>query len=49
MIRQHGADGTCPVTVTEMLPDAAGSWLPDGAGRRYTCELRIAVVDRLRG
>ncbi|HEX6756700.1 MAG TPA: lantibiotic dehydratase [Mycobacteriales bacterium] len=40
--------GAAPVTVTEMLPAAEQSWLPDVAGRRYSCELRLQVVDPLR-
>lgn len=43
----HGDDVS--VTVTEMLPTAEQSWLPDAAGRRYSCELRLQVVDPLRG
>lgn len=33
------------VTFTEMLPSPDELWLPDGSGRRYTSELRIAVAD----
>jgi hypothetical protein len=47
-IRRHDTDGTCPVAVTEMLPDPGGAWLPDAEGRRYTCELRIVLLDELR-
>ena len=36
------------VTVTEMLPAADQTWLPDGEGKRYTCELRMVVVDQLQ-
>ncbi|HEY0191354.1 MAG TPA: lantibiotic dehydratase, partial [Kofleriaceae bacterium] len=31
--------------LSEMLPGHAELWLPDGAGQRYTSELRIAAVD----
>jgi hypothetical protein len=47
-IRRSETDGARPVTVTEMLPDPGGVWLPDAQGRRYTCELRIVLVDQLR-
>jgi hypothetical protein len=47
-VRRHDTDGTSRVTVTEMLPDPDGTWLPDAAGRRHTCELRIVLVDRAR-
>ena len=43
----HGDD--VPVTVSEMLPTAEQSWLPDADGRRYSCELRLQVVDPLWG
>ncbi|WP_431873283.1 lantibiotic dehydratase [Amycolatopsis sacchari] len=33
-----------PVTLTEMLPDLDGLWLPDAEGRRYTAELRLLAV-----
>ncbi|HXM58271.1 MAG TPA: lantibiotic dehydratase [Candidatus Dormibacteraeota bacterium] len=48
-VRRHDRDGTSRVTVTEMLPDPDDAWLPDAEGRRYTCELRIVLVDRSRG
>jgi hypothetical protein len=48
VIRRHGAGGTCPVTVTEMLPDPASSWLSDAEGRHYTSELRIVLMDQPR-
>lgn len=31
--------------VSEMLPAHGQTWLADAAGRRYTCELRMAAVD----
>jgi hypothetical protein len=34
------------ITVTEMLPTIDQTWLLDGEGQRYTCELRMVVVDR---
>ena len=40
------AEAGAVVTVTEMLPAADQTWLPDGEDRRYTCELRLVVVDR---
>jgi hypothetical protein len=33
------------VDISEMLPVPEDTWLPDAAGRRYTCELRMCVVD----
>ena len=33
------------VEVTEMLPGVEEAWLPDGAGQRYTSELRLVAVD----
>jgi surfactin synthase thioesterase subunit len=41
--RQAGPDVT--VVVTEMLPEIADAWVPDGAGHRYFSELRLHVVD----
>lgn len=48
MVRSaHDADGQrATITVTEMLPDLSQTWLPDGAGERYTAELRMVFVDR---
>jgi hypothetical protein len=43
--RSHEARPDRPVTLTEMLPSPADVWLPDAAGRRYTCELRMIAVD----
>lgn len=49
MVRAARARGEeVPLAVTEMLPTAEQSWLPDAAGRRYSCELRLQVVDPLR-
>jgi hypothetical protein len=31
---------------SEMLPAPDETWLPDSAGQRYTCELRMVMVDR---
>jgi Lantibiotic dehydratase, N terminus len=45
-IRGHEADGGGAVTVTEMLPEPHDTWLPDAGDRRYTCELRIVLVDQ---
>jgi hypothetical protein len=36
------------ITVTEMLPAIDQTWLPDSEGQRYTCELRMVVVDQLK-
>jgi hypothetical protein len=33
------------LTITEMLPRHDGLWLRDGAGHRYTAELRLAAFD----
>jgi hypothetical protein len=41
----RAAGGGAPVTVTELLPDAEQSWLPDARGRRYVSELRLQVRD----
>jgi hypothetical protein len=35
-----------PIVVTEMLPNPDQLWLPDKDNRRYSSELRMAVVDR---
>lgn len=47
LIRQtcDGASQTLQVIVTEMLPSLDDIWLTDAEGHRYTCELRIVVVD----
>jgi len=34
------------ITVSEMLPAPDQVWLPDGSGRRYTCELRLVAIHR---
>ena len=31
------------IRLTEMMPTVNGTWLPDAAGERYTCEFRLAV------
>jgi hypothetical protein len=33
------------ISVSEMLPDAEHTWLPDAEGRRYTSELRVVALD----
>jgi hypothetical protein len=33
------------VSFSEMLPDAAHTWLPDAEGQRYTSELRVVALD----
>ena len=33
------------ISFSEMLPDAAHSWLPDAEGQHYTSELRIVALD----
>lgn len=42
--RRTGGDRV-PLTVSEMLPAPEQAWVPDGAGRRYFSELRMAVRD----
>jgi len=39
------SEETTIVSFSEMLPDPTQTWLVDGAGRRYTSELRIVAVD----
>ena len=34
------------IVLTEMLPTHDQMWVPDGAGHRYSSELRLAVYDR---
>lgn len=41
----HGDDVS--VSVSEMLPDTDQAWVPDAAGRRYVCELRLQIRDPL--
>ena len=43
--RAQRLDPAALVAITEMLPTPAGAWLPDAAGRRHTCELRMVAVD----
>jgi len=43
---QEMGEAESPVRLSEMVPGPSGLWLPDGAGRRYTCELRTLVTDR---
>lgn len=38
--------GAAPITVSEMIPHHGQHWLPDGDGKRYSCELRFVAVDR---
>jgi hypothetical protein len=33
------------IVIGEMLPRVDQTWLPDGDGRSYTCELRLTAVD----
>jgi hypothetical protein len=35
------------LAVTEMIPAVDEVWLSDAQGDRYTCELRVAIVDPL--
>jgi Lantibiotic dehydratase, N terminus len=37
--------GASAATLSEMLPAVEDAWVVDGAGERYTAELRIAAVD----
>ncbi len=34
-----------PVVITEMLPGPEDAWVPDAAGHRYSCELRVQICD----
>lgn len=43
---QEGGRGGTMVEVAEMLPGPGGAWLEDAAGRRYTSEFRLVVVDQ---
>jgi hypothetical protein len=47
-LRAHAAPSPQGKTlaVTEMLPTLEETWLADAAGRRFTSELRVVVVDR---
>ncbi|HYP52119.1 MAG TPA: lantibiotic dehydratase, partial [Pyrinomonadaceae bacterium] len=45
--QEHGAEGA-RVSVSEMLPRADETWLPDADGERYTSELRLVAVDLAR-
>jgi hypothetical protein len=46
-LRAHGLGaGSAPaLTITEMLPSDAMTWLTDRAGTRYTSELRVVAFD----
>lgn len=44
-MQEHTGEKT-PIKVSEMLPSLDEAWLFDAEGRRYTSELRLAVVDR---
>jgi hypothetical protein len=41
---EHGEE-RARISVTEMLPGADETWLPDAEGQHYTSELRIVAVD----
>lgn len=41
----RSAQADTSVVVSEMLPTAAQTWLPDSAGRHYTSELRLVALD----
>jgi hypothetical protein len=41
----HLARKAPELAVSEMLPAIDQTWLPDAAGRRYACELRLVAVD----
>jgi hypothetical protein len=43
---RRAADRGQPISVSEMLPGPDEVWLPDAAGRRYTCEFRLVAIDR---
>jgi len=36
------------ISISEMIPDHAQTWLPDAEGHRYTSEFRIIAVDQAR-
>lgn len=42
-VEQNGADAL--ITVSEMLPAADETWLPDRDGRHYTSEFRVIALD----
>ncbi len=42
----RGAGAGASVRLTEMLPAFDDLWLPDHDDRRYTCELRLVMLDR---
>lgn len=44
-IRRTAEAGAGSFSVSEMLPDLAGMWLPDRAGQRYASEFRMVAVD----
>ena len=44
---EKGAPGD-RISLSEMVPRANQTWLPDAQGRRYTSELRIVAVDLCR-
>lgn len=46
-LRKAGDDQV--ITISEMLPDPAHSWLADATGERYVAELRTVVTDRACG
>jgi hypothetical protein len=43
--RAAKSDPEAPINVSEMLPELDRTWLPDAAGNRYTCELRMVALD----
>ncbi|MER5267856.1 lantibiotic dehydratase [Actinosynnema sp. NPDC002837] len=46
---RRAAETGSVLTVSEMLPRHNGLWLRDGAGQRYTSELRLAAFDLTGG
>jgi hypothetical protein len=38
-------DPQSPINLSEMLPALDQLWMPDAAGNRYTCELRVVALD----
>lgn len=43
-VRKSKDAGFASFSATEMLPDIDQLWLPDAAGERYTCELRMVLT-----
>ncbi len=44
--RGKGTDGEKSLVISEMLPRIDQAWLSDHEGNRYTCELRLAALEK---